>query len=97
MNRAKKLRTISIVLIAYAALFYTFTPSHYLLVASQENGSPTVHLLTSVLVWAMQAAAIASMACGAGLFGASFVQTSEREQSSSLRHAAPADQAAGVS
>lgn len=97
MTRAEKLRAISIVLIAYAALFYTFTPAHYLLVASQENGSPTLHLLTSVLVWAMQGAAIASMACGAGLIGASFVQTSEREQSSILRHAAPADQAAGVS
>ena len=77
MDRAKKLRTISIVLIAYAAVFYTFTPTHYLLMASQDSGSPTIHLITSAVVWAMQVAAIASMACGAGLFGASFVQRNE--------------------
>ena len=91
MTRAEKLRAISIVLIAYAALFYTFTPAHYLLVASQENGSPTLHLLASVLVWAMQAAAIASMACGAGLIGASFVQTSEREPAAQSAVAAGAE------
>ena len=47
--------------------------------------------LRRVLMSSLQGAAITSMACGAGLIGASFVQTSEREPAAQSAVAAGAE------